>query len=74
MANLVWQMSVDTALEFYKRCIAQNAETEGEKTAILAQLAREGKMDSVVATSKTKEGFIKDKAKHFKILKIGRKK
>ncbi len=73
MGNLAWEMSVDTALEFYKRCIAQHTETEHEKIVILAQLAKEGKMTSITKTRKSKDDFIADKAKHFKILKIDKR-
>lgn len=68
--TLVWTMDVDTALEFYRRCIERNAETEDERLKILTDLAEEGRMKSVVATSKTKEEYIQDKAKHFRVLRI----
>lgn len=70
MKHIAWTMSVDTALEFYKRCIERKAETEQEKVAILTELAQEGRMKSVVATNKTQEEFINDKSRHFKILHI----
>lgn len=73
MGNIAWEMSVNTALEFYKRCIVQKITPNSpDGTAILAQLAEEGKMYSVMTTNRTKEKFIQDKAKHFKILKLGR--
>ena len=73
MKNVAWTMSVDTALEFYRRCIERNAKTEQEKVAILTELAQEGRMTSVTVTNKTKQEFIDDKAKHFKVLEIRRK-
>lgn len=71
--NIAWTMNVDTALEFYKRCIERNAKTEREKVAILTELAQEGRMASVVATNKTREEYVEDKAKHFRVLKITKK-
>jgi len=68
--NIAWTMSVDTAMEFWKRCIERKADTEKERIKILAELAEEGRMQNVVATNKTKEEYIQDKAKHFKLLRI----
>jgi len=73
MGSIAWEMTVDTALEFYKRCVERNAETEEERMEILAELAKEGKMTSVTSSKNTKEEYIREKAKHFKILKITKK-
>lgn len=74
MGNIAWMMSVETALEFYRRCIARKITPNSpDGTAILADLAREGKMTNVVETAKSKEDYIKDKAKHYKILKVSKK-
>lgn len=73
MKNIAWTMDVETAMEFYQRCIGRNAKTEEEKVAILAELSREGKMKSVVVTNKTRDEYIEDKAKHFKIMRIEKK-
>lgn len=70
LKTVAWTMSVDTALEFFTRCQQRGAETEAERLEILVELASEGAIENVVATSKTKEEFIEDKAKHFKVLKI----
>lgn len=66
-------MDVDTALEFYRRCIERKAETEPEKVKILIELAQEGRMKSVTATDKTRRAFIEDKARHFRVLEIKKK-
>lgn len=68
--TLQWEMSQDTALEFFKRCGDRSAKTEDERIAILFELAEEGKMTSVSQTSRTKEEIIKDKAKHFNVLHV----
>ena len=69
--TIVWTMTADTAMEFFQRCTDRKAETEDERMAVLVELMEEGKMTSVVATDKSKEEYIQDKAKHFKILEVG---
>lgn len=73
MKHLAWTMTPDTAMEFFQRCQERGAKTEVERVKILGELLKEGKMTSVVATNKTKDEYIRDKAKHFNILKVGRK-
>lgn len=73
MKTVAWTMTADTAMEFYRRCIDRHAETEEEKVKILTELAHEGKMTNVTATNKTRDEYIQDKAKHFNVLKIGKK-
>lgn len=68
-----WTMTVDTALEFYARCRDRGAKTEEERVKILVELAEEGKMKTVVASNKTKEEYIEDKAKHFNLLRMDKK-
>lgn len=68
--SIAWMMTADTAMEFFKRCMETGAETEQEKVEILTDLAREGRMTSVTVTGKSREEYIQDKAKHFKILRI----
>lgn len=74
MKTIAWTMTSDTAMEFFKRCMERKAETESERAAILEELAKEGRMSNVSMSNKTKEEYIKDKAKHFKILKVGKNK
>ena len=71
--TVAWTMTADTAMEFYKRCMDRNANTEEEKVKILVELAEEGKMDHVVATDKTKEEYIAHKAKHYNIIEARKK-
>lgn len=71
--TLAWTMTADTAMEFFKRCHEKGANTELERMKILAELAKEGKMTSVVASDLTKDQYINQKAKHFKVLKVGKK-
>lgn len=73
MKTIAWTMTAATAMEFFRRCQERGAKTEPERANILAELAEEGKMKSVVLTSKTKEEYIADKAKHFNVLKVEKK-
>lgn len=73
MKTVAWTMTADTAMEFFKRCHERGATTEKERVKILIELTKEGKMNSVVASKKTKEEYIKDKARHFQVLKVEKK-
>lgn len=74
MKTIAWTMTSDTAMEFFKRCMERKAETEPERAVILEELAKEGRMTNVSMSNKTKEEYIQDKAKHYKILKVGKNK
>ena len=63
--NFMFQMNVDTALEFYTRCREQNAQTLEERNKILLQLVEEGRIKSVMATNRTKEQIVSDAAKNY---------
>jgi hypothetical protein len=73
MKTVAWTMTADTAMEFFKRCEERGATTEPERVKILVELAQEGQMNSVVVTNKTRDEYIKEKAKHFRVLKVGKK-
>jgi len=68
--TVAWTMTTDTAMKFFTRCQEQNAQTEEERIAILLELTQEGQMLGVTVTNKTKDEYIEDKAKHFKILRV----
>lgn len=70
MKTVAWTMTADTAMEFFKRCHERGANTEPERVKILIELAQEGQMKSVVASKKTKDEFLKDKSRRFRVLKI----
>lgn len=70
MKTIAWTMTAETAMEFFKRCAERGAISESDRVKILAELAQEGRMNSVVGSDKTQEEYIMDKAKQFKILKI----
>lgn len=72
---IMWEMTLEVAQEFYRRCIERHAETEKEKTAILVELAKEGKMNSVMETKRTPDQVAADMAKNFgKVLYVKGKK
>lgn len=72
---LVFEMTLEVAQEFYKRCTEREAVTLEERTKILVELANEGKMNAVMETKRTPDQVAKDMAKNFgKVLSIKRKK
>lgn len=62
---LMFEMTLKTAREFCKRCIARGAETRQEKTEILIEMAKEGLMNSVMETKRTPDQVAEDMAKNF---------
>lgn len=62
---LMFEMSVEVAQEFYQRVIDQNAQTREEKTQILIDLAKEGRINSVIETQRTPDQIAADMAKNF---------
>ncbi len=60
----------DGALEFWTRVRDRGAERVDERNAILLEMAREGYMERVLETNRTKEQVIEDWSKHSKILHI----
>lgn len=67
---LIFQFKEGAALEFFKRVKARNANTLTERQAILLEMTREGFMERVVETKRTKEQVIQDMAKHHRVLHI----
>jgi hypothetical protein len=63
--TLMWTMTADVALGFYKRCMERNATTPEEKYEILAELAQEGKITNIMATGRTPDEVAKDLSKNF---------
>lgn len=62
-----FSMDILTAQEFYRRAEELGAETEEERTAILMQMVEEGLIQNVVATDRTKEKYLNDLKKNFKV-------
>lgn len=67
---LVFTMSSDQALEFWRRVMERGAETEAERKEILLEMANEGKVESVSETGRTKEEYIQDMSKEFRVLDV----
>lgn len=65
---LAFKMTPKVAEEFWKRVIEQKADTPLDREKILIQMANEGLMMSVSATSRTKEQYVTDLSKEFKVL------
>lgn len=71
--TLVFQMTVEVAQEFWERVRDLKAETEEERRSILIDLMKEGKMLGVSETSRTKEQYVKDLSREFKVLDLSPK-
>lgn len=67
---LIFQFKEGAALEFFRRAKERNANTLTERQAILLEMVREGLIERVVETKRTKEQVIQDMAKHYKVLHI----
>ena len=62
--------NTEAALEFWHRVKERNANTLTERHAILLEMTREGLMERVMQTKRTKEQVIQDMAKHYKVLHV----
>lgn len=67
---LAFEFTVDTALIFWQRVKERGADTVEEREEILLEMAREGLVTRVTKTNRTKEEYIKDLARHNKVLKV----
>ncbi len=69
----VFIMSPDIAIEYYLRVQQLGLRTEEECTKLLLQMAKEGKMDAVYTTARSKSQVGKDYKKHFNTLDLRKK-
>lgn len=65
-----FEMTLEAAIEFYKRKMRLGAKTEEQCTHILLQLAKEGYPITMEETPETKAEYLKRLAKEKKILHI----
>lgn len=70
---LIFTMSTDVAMEFWQRVKDNHLETELERRMLLLEMTKEGKMQSVSETTRSKEDYIKDMSKEFKIIDVSPK-
>ena len=68
--SMYFKMSVESAIKFYEICKEVKATTEEDKAIVLQEMAREGLIDNVVKTDRSKEQIIADMSKRFKTLVI----
>ena len=67
---MAFMMTTEIAEEFWKRVIERNASTEKERADILVEMANEGLMLSVSETNRSKEAYITDLKKEFRVLDV----
>lgn len=65
-----FQLSVDQLELFYDICGQLKLKTEEEKVALLNIMAQYKQVERVWDTQRTKEKFIEDMAKHFRVMKV----
>jgi len=66
----IFQMSAETALTFYERCDEREAHTEEQRVKIITEMVEEGYNISISKTNRTKDQYVKDLAKEFKVMSI----
>lgn len=64
----VFSMVPEVAMLFYELCDEYKLTTEDERVSLLAFLAKEGLINSVSTTNRTKEQIVADYKKHFVVL------
>ncbi len=67
---MVYTMSADVACLFYELCKDYALDTEQERVSLLNFLARQGLMNSVSTTQRTKQQIVADWQKHFDVLDL----
>lgn len=70
---LSFEMTLEVAVEFYRRKAALGAVTEEECTAVLLEMSREGLIKRITATNRTKEQYVSDLQKHYDVLDMREK-
>lgn len=65
-----FSMSIETAQEFYRRVQQYEALTEEDRNAILIQMVQEGLITDLTVTERSKEQYISDLAKNFRVLEL----
>ena len=70
---IVFTMTPEIALEFWERVHAEHLISEEDRQKLLLKMSREGKMLGVSETKRTKEQYLMDMAKEFRILDVSAK-
>jgi muconolactone delta-isomerase len=65
-----FEMSADVACEYFELCEKRKAKTEKERSKVLNELAKKGKMSRVWRTKRSKDQFLNDLARNYKVLHI----
>lgn len=64
---MVFEMTPETAMEFYRRSEERNATTESARMKILCEMAAEGLVQRVSQTNRTPDQYVADLAKNFEV-------
>lgn len=64
MSLIAVEFTLDQAEEFFKRCIARGVQTLDQKNEVIMEMIKEGKVQAVTETNRTKEQYVQDTAQH----------
>lgn len=64
MSLVAVEFTLDQAEEFYRRCVSRGVQTVEQKNEILMEMIKEGKVQAVTETNRTKEQYVQDTAQH----------
>lgn len=65
-----FRLTLDNAVLFWELCQIFKAETEEQRLYIMDCMIREGRVEQVTDTPKTKEEYVQHLAKHFNVAQI----
>jgi len=70
---LAFTLSADDAFLFFEICQELKVTTEEQRTQILLEMAKLGKVRNVVQSKSTKDEYKKHLAQHFKVIDVKEK-
>lgn len=74
MNTTAFQITPEQGMLFFQICMELNLNTEEERTVLLHELAKHGQVERFWTTKRSKERFLTDLSRHFKILQLKPKK
>lgn len=68
--SLVWEMTVDTAIEFFEEATKRGLETEEERVGLLKEFALAGKLQRVYHTKRSVDQLAEDLSQEHRVLRF----
>ena len=63
-------LTLEAAEEFFRRVLLLKNDTEQERVKILLAMAKEGLIENIIETERTKDEYVKDQRRHFNVLDL----